>query len=108
MVKIRFYYENYCGDSGYFTLKKTEIPRAIMSAWNIEADLSIVTEKIEKYQEKCKLIFSPHEDNGVNNEWLEEYGLYLKDGEEYRELHYIKDDSLAWEPNNYEGILYLN
>lgn len=79
-----------------------------MSAWNIEADLSIVTEKIDRDKEKCKLIFSPSEDNKVNNEWLEEYGLYIKDGEEYRELHYIKDDSLAWEPNNYEGILQLN
>ena len=107
MIQIRFYYENYCGDSGHFTLKKTEIPKAIMSAWNIEASLSIVVEKIGKYQEKCKLIFSPLEDNNVNNEWLEEYGFYIKDGEEYRELHHIKDDSLAWEPNNYEGILQL-
>lgn len=39
----------------------------------------------------------------MNNEWLEEYGLYIKDGEEYRELHYIKDNSLVWKPNNYEG-----
>ena len=53
-----------------------------MSAWNIEASLSIVIEKIGKYQEKCKLIFSPLEDNDVNNEWLEEYGLYIKDGED--------------------------
>ncbi len=79
-----------------------------MSAWNIEADLSIVVEKIDKYKEKCKLIFSSLEDNDVNNKWLEEYGLYIKDEEEYRELHYIKDDSLAWKPNNYEGILQLN
>lgn len=79
-----------------------------MSAWNIEAELSVVVEKIDKYKEKCQLIFSPHEDNGVNNEWLKEYGLYLKDGEEYRELHYISDDSLAWQPNNYDGILQLN
>lgn len=78
-----------------------------MSAWNIEANLSIVLEKIDKHQEKCQLIFSPLEDNDVNNEWLEEYGLYIKDGEEYRELHHIKDNSLAWEPNNYEEILQL-
>ena len=50
-----------------------------MSAWNIEANLSIVLEKIGKHQEKCQLIFSPLEDNDVNNEWLEEYGLYIKD-----------------------------
>ena len=57
-----------------------------MSAWNIEAELSIVVEKIDKYKEQCKLIFDPYEDNEVNNEWLKEYGIYIKDGEEYREL----------------------
>ena len=31
----------------------------------------------------------------------------MKDGEKYRELHYIKDDTLAWQPNNYDGILNL-
>ena len=89
-------------------MKKTDIPRAIMSAWNIEAELSIVVEKIDKHREKCQLIFAPYEDNEVNNEFLKEFGLYLKDGEKYRELHYIKDDSLAWQPNNYDGILQLN
>ena len=79
-----------------------------MSAWNIEAELSVVIEKIDKHREKCQLIFAPYEDNEVNNELLKEFGLYLKDGEEYRELHYIKDDSLAWQPNNYDGILHLN
>ena len=79
-----------------------------MSAWNIEAELSVVIEKIDKHREKCQLIFAPHEDNEVNNELLKEFGLYLKDGEEYRELHYIKDDRLAWQPNNYDGILQLN
>lgn len=79
-----------------------------MSAWNIEASLSIVLEKIGKHQEKCEIIFSPSEDNDINNEWLKEYGLYIKDGKKYRELHYIADDSLAWEPDNYEGILLLN
>ena len=44
---MRFFYENMMGDSGHFTLKKTEIPKAIMSAWNIEADLSIVVNKID-------------------------------------------------------------
>ena len=29
---MRFYYENLCGDNGYFTLKKTEIVKAIQSA----------------------------------------------------------------------------
>ena len=88
-------------------MKKTEIPRAIMSAWNIEAELIIVTERVDKHRKEFKLIFSPNEDNEINNEWLKEYGLYIKDGEEYRELHYINDDSLAWHPNNYDGILEL-
>lgn len=79
-----------------------------MSAWNIEANLSIVVEKLGKYQEICKIIFSPQEDNDINNEWLSEYGLYIKDGDKYRELHYIVDDSLAWEPDNYDGVLLLN
>ena len=79
-----------------------------MSAWNIEAELSIVVEKIDKHREKCQLIFAPYEDNEVNNEFLKECGLYLKDGEKYIELHYIKDDRLAWQPNNYDGILQLN
>ena len=79
-----------------------------MSAWNIEAELSVVIEKIDKHREKCQLIFAPYEDNEVNNELLKEFGLYLKDGEKYRELHYIEDDSLAWQPDNYDGILQLN
>lgn len=107
MVILKFHYVNECCDTGYFVLKKTEIPKAIMSAWNIEADLSIVTEKIGKHQEKYKLIFSPTESNECNNDWLEEYGLYIKDVDKYRELHYIADDSLAWEPENYEGLLRL-
>ena len=78
-----------------------------MSAWNIEAELYIVTGKASNNKEELRLIFAPHEDNEVNNEFLKEYGLYLKDGEKYRELHYISDDKLAWEPDNYEGILRL-
>ena len=105
---LKFFYVNECGDNGYFVLKKTEIPKAIMSAWNIEADLSIVTNEKCVFQEKHKLIFSPSECNECNNDWLKEYGLYIKDGERYRELHYISDGGLAWEPDNYEGILRLN
>src|SRR5574344_1978639 len=104
---MRFFYENMMGDRGHFTLKKTEIPKAIMSAWNIEADLSIVVNKIDKYKENAQLIFSPLEDNEVNNDFLKLYGLYLIDGEEYRELRWIKDNSLAWQPNNYDGIVRL-
>ncbi|MSA02232.1 hypothetical protein GKG47_09295 [Lactonifactor sp. BIOML-A3] len=104
---MRFYYENISGDSGHFTLKKTEIPKAIMSAWNIEAELYIVADKIDKCKKVIILIFAPYEGNEVNNEWLKDYGLYLKDGDGFRELHYIADDSLAWKPDNWEGILQL-
>lgn len=99
---MRFYYENCMGDSGYFTLEKTEMPKAIMSAWNIDAALSIVM------QPHNKLIFDPDEENECNNNWLKEFGLYIKDGRKFRELHYISDDGLVWEPDNYEGLLRLN
>ena len=109
MIHIRFYYEKYSGDYyGHFTMRKDEIPRAIMTAYNINANLSIVLKDLDKHKEICKLIFSPLEDNEVNNEYLKEYGLYLKDGEEYIEIHYIKDDSFAWEPGSWEGILDLS
>lgn len=105
---IRFYYENCCGNSGYFTLKKSEIPRAIMSAWNIEAHLYIIDSYTwDKKPKDLTLVFSPIEDNEANNDFLKQFGLYMIDGKEYRELHYIKDDSLAWKPNNYDGILQL-
>jgi len=106
---IRFYYENCMGDSGYFTERKDNIVNAIYSAWNIEAILYIA-EKIKdnKKKEKITLIFSPHEDNEVNNELLKPYGLYMVDGERYRELHWIKDRSLARSPNNWSELKLLN
>ncbi len=105
---MRFYYENYSGDSGCFTLKKTEIPKAIMSAWNIEADLYIIDKKFDEGIFKGrKLIFAPHEDNEFNNEVLKEYGLYITDGEKYRELRYLEDDSLAEEPDTWSNVLDL-
>lgn len=108
MSIVRFYYENCCGDSGYFTLKKSEIPQAIMLAWNIEAHLYIINSYTwDKKPKNLTLVFSPHECNKENNDFLKQFGLYMIDGEEYRELHYIKDGSLAWEPNNYKGILNL-
>lgn len=102
MSDIEFYCENMCGDTGHFFLSREEVPKAIMSAWNIEASLDVITENKEH-----KLIFDPGESNECNNNWLEEYGLYIKDGVKYRELHYIKDDSLAWGPDNYDDILDL-
>jgi hypothetical protein len=92
---MRFFYENGRGDSGHFTLKKTEIPKAIMSAWNIEADLSIATKKLDKNREECELIFSPLDGNEFNNDILKKHGLYIVDGKKYRELRYTVDNSLA-------------
>ena len=68
-----------------------------MSAWNIEASLSIVVEKIGKHQEKCQLIFSPLEDNNVNNEWLEEQAaLKNADGTPYYDRVEDPSNSLGY------------
>lgn len=104
---MRFYYENCMGESGYFTLKKTEIPKAIMSAWNIEAELNIVHKDPSTKKEIKQIIFSPHDDNKCNNYWLKEFDLCIVDGEDFRELHYISNGELAWQPDNYDGIVDL-
>ena len=75
---MKFYYENHCGDIGTFTEKN--LVKAIIAAWNIEADLYIIKGKEEK------LIFSPNENNEFNSELLEEYGYKVIDGEEEREI----------------------
>lgn len=97
------------GDSGHFTEKKENIVNAIYSAWNIEACL-YVAEKLKgnKELEKITLIFSPQEDNEVNNELLKPYGLYMADGEKYRELRWSKDGSLARNPDDWSGLRVLN
>ena len=108
---LRFYYENNMGDSGFFTLKKTEIVKAIQSAWNIEANLYVVTPGTNKKNlvyNRMKPVLLPYEDNEISNDYLKEYGLYLIDGEEYRELRYIKSGDLAIDPNDYSDILKLN
>ncbi len=104
---LRFYYENCMGDSGYFTLKKTEIPKAIMSAWNIEADLNIVYKDSISGKDVRKIIFAPMEGNECNNDWLKEFDLCIVDGEEFRELRYISTGELAWQTDNYDGIVDL-
>lgn len=75
---MKFYYENHCGDTGYFEEKN--LVKAIYTAWNIEADLYIVEDKKEE------LIFSPIESNEFNSDILKEYGYKMEDGEEYREI----------------------
>lgn len=100
---MRFYYENNMGDLGFFTLKNSEIVKAIQSAWNIEADLYIV-----RPGTTMKAVLIPDDENDVNNEYLKEFGLYLIDGDKYRELHYIDSGELAIDPNDYSDILRLN
>lgn len=95
------------GDSGYFTLKKTEIPKAIISAWNIEAELNIVLKDSLTKKEIKQIIFVPMEGNECNNDWLKEFDLCIIDGERFRELHYISTGELAWQPDNYDGIVDL-
>ena len=104
---MKFYYENCMGDTGYLTLKKTEIPKAIMSAWNIDAALSIVSKDISNKKELVQIIFAPMEGNECNNDWLKEFDLCIVDGEEFRELRYMSTGELAWQPDNYDGIVDL-
>ena len=104
---MRFYYENCIGDSGYFTLKKTEIPKAIISAWNIEAELNIVHKDPSTKKETKQIIFAPMECNECNNDWLNEFNLCIVDGEHFRELHYVSTGELAWQPDSYDGIVDL-
>jgi len=77
---MKFYYENYSGDSGYF--EEDNLILAIYSSWNIEANLYLLDE--DTNQEK--LIFAPYEPNEFNSDLLEEYGYKMIDGEEYREI----------------------
>jgi len=77
---MKFYYENYSGDSGYF--EEDDLILAIYSSWNIEANLYLLNE--ETNQEK--LVFAPYEDNEFNSDLLEEYGYNMIDGDEYREI----------------------
>jgi hypothetical protein len=91
---MRFFYENYMGDSGYFSEK--DLVKAIYTAWNIEADLYLLKDgikKIDKYEpfrEQAKLVFTPHDGNELNSQLLEEFGYKMEDGEEYREIVDIK------------------
>lgn len=99
------------GDSGFFTLKKSEIVKAIQSAWNIEANLYIVqpgTTKKNLVYNRMKPVLLPYEDNEMSNNYLKDFGLYLIDGEVYRELRYTKSGELAIDPNDYSDILKLN
>jgi len=93
---MRFYYENYMGDSGYFS--ENNLVKAIYTAWNIEADLYLLNDDIKKlndnalFSKQCKIVFCPQEGNEFNSDVLKEFGYYMVDGEEFREIRRIKDN----------------
>jgi len=86
---MKFYYENNMGDSGYFI--EDNLPKAIYTSWNIEANLYILDE--ETNQEK--LVFAPYETNEFNSDILKEYGYMMIDGDYYREIVDIKTGNIV-------------
>lgn len=66
------------GDTGYFN--EYDIIKAIYTAWNIEADLYLVEDG------KKQIVFAPWESNEFNSEILQEFGYYMEDDGEYREI----------------------
>jgi hypothetical protein len=94
---MKFYYENSMGDYGVFSEKN--IVKAIYIAWNIEANLYLVSDNIKKltednFNKNTKLIFAPWEDNKLNSAFLSEFGYYMTDGEHSREIRDIATDKV--------------
>jgi hypothetical protein len=85
--KMKFYYENCMGDSGYFSEK--DLVKAIYTAWNIEADLYLLNNEIEK------LIFAPYEENEFNSDILKEYGYKMEYLGKCREIIDIKTNQVV-------------
>lgn len=89
---MKFYYENYMGDSGYFT--EDNLVKAIYTAWNIEADLYLLSKNFNKKKQKypqqdkdnCTLIFCSVEGNEFNSDILKSFGYRMEDGEESRDI----------------------
>ena len=96
---MRFYYENGMGDSGYFS--ESKLIKAIYTAWNIEADLWLLNEGVKKLKphesvyDQGKIVFASCEGNEFNSDVLKEYGYYMIDGEEEREIRKISDNSIV-------------
>ena len=95
---MKFYYENSIGDNGFFSEK--DLIKAIYSAWNIEADLYLIIDKnVKKVKDiehkQLKSLFFPFEDNEINSKYLKEYGYYMIDGEEEREIRDIKTNEIV-------------
>lgn len=95
---MRFFYENNMGDTGYFLEK--DLIKAIFTVWNIEADLYLLNEGVKKIDhhklmsEQSKLVFAPYEENNFNTYLLKEFGYYMVDGEEFREIRDIKTNEV--------------
>jgi len=82
---MRFYYDNYLVNKGWF--ETDNIIKAIYSAWNIETNLYL-----KDINNNFKLIFSPLEDNDFNSNLLNEFGFYVKDIGNHREIVELKTD----------------
>jgi len=94
---MRFYYQNSMGDSGYFSEK--DLVKAIYTAWNIEAELYLLKDGLNKIDWKSeespffgqsKIVFSPFDDNEFNSEILKEFGYKMEDKDDSREIVDIK------------------
>ncbi len=96
---MKFYYENNAGDYGTFSEK--DLIKAIYTAWNIEATLYLINSDVKKlnikkdFFKQVKMIFSPWDGNEFNSQLLEDYGYYMVDGDEYREIREIKTDKIV-------------
>ena len=98
---MKFYYENCMGDKGYFT--ENNLVKAIYTAWNIEADLYLLSKDFNKKKQKypqqdsknCKLVFCSVEGNEFNNDLLKDYGYKMEDGEELRDIIEISSGNVV-------------
>lgn len=96
---MRFYYENSYGDNGYFSEK--DLIKAIYTAWNIDAELWLLNDgikKLDKHQRvinQAKIVFAPLDDNELNSDLLKEYGYYMIDGDEVREIRKINTGEIV-------------
>lgn len=91
---MKFYYENNMGDSGVF--KETNLIKAIYSAWNIQATLSLIQEYDKDTKStKVRLVFCPEMDNEFNSALLKDFGYYMEDEGEHRVIKKIKTDEIV-------------
>lgn len=96
---MRFYYENNCGDNGYFSEK--DLIKAIYTAWNIEADLYLLNDGLKKidknikFRDQVKIILAPYEDNDFNSEMLKPFGYYMVDGDKEREIRRLNNNEIV-------------